>query len=728
MSSHTRAGLSLHFRVQYHTSFGQNLFLVGNQEELGNWQTPVRMNFEGVDNYWVCDVTLPISDQYRMLHYKYILSTNGETKESEHTLKLSPILEPAEIEICDSFRWTDNSVCVDVVMRRELHSRQAPPTVNISKYNGVPVYFSVLCPHVRRNQTLKVVGSVPELGNWNPSMALELNDSEFPTWRGTRTFSEDSLRFEFKFIIVGVDGSVTWESGANRSCSGLSVGHSEPTVLVLSEYYVCPTAESPKKAGISCPLFTLKTDVSCGIEQDANVFSSTGNSFVLPMRTCFEAMSARVLVPNALNLTHKGMCSVNLDCCDCDFEFVFGEGKVCRVHPFLAEFLSPKIARLRRCDISYSVYRFKDSEMFDVFESLVSRLRSGNALWVDKSNFTPLLCISQELENDRLLSSLLRMIRTESLSLGEAILLLRVGIEFGTAFSDQFGDLRDFIASHFYEIEKEILDDLELETTQFLLSSPSLQIEDEDSLYDFVRSRSQNDLSFTSLFEFIYFDYLSADRIENFSSFVGANFIENINSSIWTKICRRLIRESNPKRRHPRLYWTASEFVCDPSNKMNGIVAHLTRECGENVHNRGIVAITERSSIKSVKNAVDFGGIAAFLSHSHKDPWICYDFKDQRVIPTSYTVQVPAWCTLKSWIIQVTNDEKQRSWTVIDHRHKYFLEDHKGPETFDITHVPREGFRFFRLKQIEMGRYHSGLPVRSLEIFGTLVTLPDCKT
>ena len=45
-----------------------------------------------------------------------------------------------------------------------------------------------------------------------------------------------------------------------------------------------------------------------------------------------------------------------------------------------------------------------------------------------------------------------------------------------------FRDLRWFIAF----LRKTILDDLNLETAQILLSSPSLQIEDEDSLYDFV--------------------------------------------------------------------------------------------------------------------------------------------------------------------------------------------------------------------------------------------------
>ena len=191
---------------------------------------------------------------------------------------------------------------------------------------------------------------------------------------------------------------------------------------------------------------------------------------------------------------------MNWNWSDSDFEFVFGEDKVCCVHSILAEFLSPKVAYLRRADITFETYAFQDSELFNVFESLVSSLRSGAALRVEKSNFAALLRLAQELENAELLSSLLGMINPESLSFEEAILLLRIGTDLGAAFCDQFGNLRDFIASRFYDLEKEILDDLDLETAQILLSSPSLTIEDEDSLYDFVRSRSENDLRFASSF------------------------------------------------------------------------------------------------------------------------------------------------------------------------------------------------------------------------------------
>ena len=69
--------------------------------------------------------------------------------------------------------------------------------------------------------------------------------------------------------------------------------------------------------------------------------------------------------PTELTLSCEGLNYVNWDRGDADFEFVTGDGRMCRVHSVLAEFLSPKVARLRRCDISFDVYTLKDSELFD---------------------------------------------------------------------------------------------------------------------------------------------------------------------------------------------------------------------------------------------------------------------------------------------------------------------------------------------------------------------------
>jgi hypothetical protein len=69
-------------------------------------------------------------------------------------------------------------------------------------------------------QTVKIVGSIPELGNWDPSVAPALSPAEYttsnPIWTSTINLAAGT-KFEYKFIKVTNNETVTWESDPNRS-------------------------------------------------------------------------------------------------------------------------------------------------------------------------------------------------------------------------------------------------------------------------------------------------------------------------------------------------------------------------------------------------------------------------------------------------------------------------------------------------------------------------------
>lgn len=66
-------------------------------------------------------------------------------------------------------------------------------------------------------QTIKVVGSKEELGNWNVQRApsLSTDATEYPKWSGTLPCTVGEL--EFKFVKVAENGDAEWEDGKNRS-------------------------------------------------------------------------------------------------------------------------------------------------------------------------------------------------------------------------------------------------------------------------------------------------------------------------------------------------------------------------------------------------------------------------------------------------------------------------------------------------------------------------------
>jgi hypothetical protein len=68
-------------------------------------------------------------------------------------------------------------------------------------------------------QTIKIVGSISQLGSWNTVSAQALSASKYTTTNPLWTTTIDlpaGTNFEYKFIKVEASGSVTYESGANR--------------------------------------------------------------------------------------------------------------------------------------------------------------------------------------------------------------------------------------------------------------------------------------------------------------------------------------------------------------------------------------------------------------------------------------------------------------------------------------------------------------------------------
>ncbi|KAI1639377.1 Six-hairpin glycosidase-like protein [Biscogniauxia mediterranea] len=69
-------------------------------------------------------------------------------------------------------------------------------------------------------QTVKIVGNIDALGNWNTGSAVALNANQYtstnPLWTTTITLPAGQA-LQYKYIVVNTDGSVTWEADPNRS-------------------------------------------------------------------------------------------------------------------------------------------------------------------------------------------------------------------------------------------------------------------------------------------------------------------------------------------------------------------------------------------------------------------------------------------------------------------------------------------------------------------------------
>lgn len=68
--------------------------------------------------------------------------------------------------------------------------------------------------------TIKISGSVSQLGSWDTSKAVALSASGYtssnPVWSGTVSFAAGTV-IQYKYILVSSSGSVTWEADPNHT-------------------------------------------------------------------------------------------------------------------------------------------------------------------------------------------------------------------------------------------------------------------------------------------------------------------------------------------------------------------------------------------------------------------------------------------------------------------------------------------------------------------------------
>jgi hypothetical protein len=194
-----------------------------------------------------------------------------------------------------------------------------------------------------------------------------------------------------------------------------------------------------------------------------------------------------------------------------------------------------------------------------------------------------------------------------------------------------------------------------------------------------------------------------------------------------------------PKTAPPERQDRQMEFPLNPDHKLDGILAFLTRECGGNVHDQGIVRITSKSvgqGVSEAKNVADLNDFGSFFfSEDRPQEWVCWDFGDLRVRPTNYAIHSSL---LKSWNLATSQDGT--AWEVIDSQtDRDDFKDYGNTVTYNIEPRPKKGFlnslrrgpqlrdgaRFVRLTQTHHNRSTGNdkhvLSFRAFELFGTLV-------
>jgi hypothetical protein len=210
-----------------------------------------------------------------------------------------------------------------------------------------------------------------------------------------------------------------------------------------------------------------------------------------------------------------------------DFSFVVGNNR-CSCPWFIAAFLSPKIAKLHALDPLICEFHLETKDPKQEFEQFLS-LGWDTSFIIDDDHLLFIHSIVRELSNCEL-SGLIDKKLERDLNISNVLERLRDSETFDFP-SDK---LIAFVASHFYQFNSSQVSNISLSTFSSILSHESLQIQDEDSLYDLLSQYFDKSSAYFSLVEHLHFDYLSQVCISHFNSFSSDHF-ELVNQFIITE-------------------------------------------------------------------------------------------------------------------------------------------------------------------------------------------------
>ena len=257
--------MKITFTVNYHTTWGQNLYVYSDIKlpEDSHFSQGIRMQYiENGD--WTLTITLP--DSISRFSYRYVVKEN-ETIIAQEWGEMRPFnrnTTSTHYRISDKWRNRPaDSPFYTSLFSRNIFAREVSEKSPIIKTDTIT--FRVYAPQIRPNEVIAITGNSPALGQWDPEKAIVMADTDFPLWQKSIEIKDLAFPLEYKYIITPKDTRqlVSWEKGENRRIDEPSLQANVSEILPCEEIRYTPTVW--KGAGTVIPVFSLKSKKSAGI-------------------------------------------------------------------------------------------------------------------------------------------------------------------------------------------------------------------------------------------------------------------------------------------------------------------------------------------------------------------------------------------------------------------------------------------------------------------------------
>lgn len=257
--------MKISFNLNYHTRWGESLYIYGDLQALGNNdpRQAMEMNLVAPD---IWQFTLELPQFPDVFGYRFVVKAPDQAWRFEwgapHIFVKGKGV--TEYNIFDS--WHDmpankpfySSAFVNGMLHRQHRDQPLEATPG-------SLLLKVEAPLVQPWQVVAVSGEGDALGNWDPRKAIHLNDTHYPVWEVCLPLNQLKVPFEYKFLILDKNTGdvVAWENMNNRIYGiPANTGHEE---VVIDGLKFANPLENWKGAGTAIPVFSIRTKEDNGV-------------------------------------------------------------------------------------------------------------------------------------------------------------------------------------------------------------------------------------------------------------------------------------------------------------------------------------------------------------------------------------------------------------------------------------------------------------------------------
>lgn len=262
--------MTIHFYLRFSSSYGQTFFITGNIPGLGNNDLSKALPLQYLnDEYWYG--AIETDKKTGEFEYSYILkgSDGFETVESKNDRKIDTTkIKAGELQVMDTWNYAgeyENAFFTQPFITTLLKHHPRAETKKPKNYTHI---FRIKAPLLSPSQTMCVLGSCGQLGNWNEDKALVMA-REGNWYTAYADLSQNQFPVAYKYAVWDADlkSFAHYEAGNNRTLYGTGKNQ----VTILHDGFAGLPNNSFKGAGVAIPVFSLRSNNSFGVGEFTDI-------------------------------------------------------------------------------------------------------------------------------------------------------------------------------------------------------------------------------------------------------------------------------------------------------------------------------------------------------------------------------------------------------------------------------------------------------------------------